>query len=128
MRRTEEREGEERRTPHSFVFSFFLLREICNGEGRILFLFFCIVRLSFYKKQKKKPFPFSSCVFLFFCISSSFAEIRWRKRRKKREIHAIYLLGENEREKEEERKGVMPYGEDIRERETKDTQELDGDA
>ena len=44
------------------------------------------------------------------------------------EIHAICLLGENEREKEEERKGVMPYGEDIRERETKDTQELDGEA
>lgn len=30
--------------------------------------------------------------------------------------------------KRKKRKGVMPYGEDIRERETKDTQELDGDA
>lgn len=79
-------------------------------------------------KTEEKTFSFSSCVFLFFCAASLFAEIRWRKQRKKREIHAICLLGENEREKEEERKGVMPDGEDIRERETKDTQELDGEA
>lgn len=111
---------------HSFVFSFFLLQEIRNGEGGILFLFFCPVRLSFYKTKEKAFFLF----FLRFShplhLVPFFAKTRWRKRRKKREVHAICLLGENEREKEEERKGVMPYGEDIRERETKDAQELDG--
>lgn len=79
-----------------------------------------------YKNKKKKPFPFLLTFSSSSASRSFFAKTRWRKQWKKREIHAICLLGENEREKEEERKGVMPYGEDIRERETKDAQELDG--
>ena len=109
----------------SFLF-FFCKRSATWEDGENPFL---LHRPSFFFiKTEEKTFSFSSCVFLFFCAASLFAEIRWRKQRKKREIHDICLLGENEREKEEERKGVMPYGEDIRERETKDAQELDGEA
>ena len=107
MRRKKERE--KRGVRHSFVFSFFFCKRSATG------------------RERENPFPF------LFTFSSSasrsfFAKTRWRKRRKKREVHAICLLGENGREKKEERKGVMPDGEDIREGETKDAQELDGEA